>query len=473
MPGSINIRGARNHNLKDVSVEIPRERLVVVTGLSGSGKSTLAFDTLYAEGQRRYVESLSTYARQFLEQTEKPECDGIDGLSPAIAIGQRTGTRNPRSTVGTVTEVADYLRLLYARVGIPVCWQCERPITAQTVQQVVDRLLGSPAGTRLHVFAPVVRDQTGEHRRRLDELRRSGFVRVRVDGELRELSEDWSLERRRHTIEVLVDRIVIREGIAGRLADSIEAAFAQADGLALVEVQANADAPVEALFFSRRHACAVCGVSYPEISPRLFSFNSPHGACPTCSGLGVERRFDPELVVRTPHEPIARALAPVVARALPKLGESLQSFATRHRVDLGAAVASWPTAAKKKLLHGDEADFVGLLPWLERRQRETQSRWLKSELDAVVAETRCGGCGGTRLRREAHFVRVAGRSIVELASLPVHEARRVLEGLDLEPQATEIARPILRDACSRLSFLIDVGLDYLTLDRGAVTLSGG
>jgi excinuclease ABC subunit A len=481
MPGSISIRGARNHNLKNVSVEIPRERLVVVTGLSGSGKSTLAFDTLYAEGQRRYVESLSAYARQFLEQMEKPDCDGIDGLSPAIAIGQRGGARNPRSTVGTVTEIADHLRLLYARIGVPLCWQCERPITAQTVQQVVDGLSGHPEGSRLQVYAPVVRDQKGEHRQCLDELRRSGFVRVRVDGDLRELAEPWSLDRsRRHTIEVLVDRIVLREGVAGRLSDSIEAAFAQANGLVLVEVQATRDAPIEAFFFSRRHACAVCGVSYPEITPRFFSFNSPQGACPTCNGLGVERRIDPELVVRAPHEPLGKALAPVVGRALPKLSERLRRFASTHGVDLSAAVASWPAAAKKALLYGDPADadddatiFEGLIPWLDRRQRGTQSRWLRSELDSVVAETRCGACGGGRLRREACFVRVGGKSIVELGALPVGAADRFLRGLELDPQATEIARPIIRDATARLGFLVDVGLDYLTLNRGAASLSGG
>jgi excinuclease ABC subunit A len=480
MPGSISIRGARNHNLKNVSVEIPRERLVVVTGLSGSGKSTLAFDTLYAEGQRRYVESLSAYARTFLEQMEKPDCDGIDGLSPAIAIGQRGGARNPRSTVGTVTEIADHLRLLYARVGEPVCWQCERPITAQTVQQIVDALSAHPESSRLHVYAPVVRDQKGEHRQCIEDLRRSGFVRVRVDGALRELAESWSLDRnRRHTIEVLVDRIVLRDGVTGRLADSVEAAFVQTNGLVLVEVQATRDAPLEAHFFSRRHACAVCGVSYPEITPRFFSFNSPQGACSTCNGLGVERRLDPELVVCAPHEPVALALAPVVGRALPKLAERLRRFAAAQGVDLSQAVASWPTAAKTALLHGDgvgagnEAGFEGLLPWLERRQRGTQSHWLRSELERVVTETRCAACGGGRLRREACFVRVGGKSIVDLGALPVGAVADFLRGLHLDPQATEIARPIIRDATARLGFLVDVGLDYLTLERGAATLSGG
>src|SRR5688500_5557002 len=279
----ISVRGARVHNLKDIDVDIPRDKLVVITGLSGSGKSSLAFDTLYAEGQRRYVESLSAYARQFLEQTEKPDCDSIDGLSPAIAIEQRGVGRNPRSTVATITEIADHLRLLWARVGSPVCHSCGRPITAQTVQQVVDRLTALPAETRLHVFAPIVRDRKGEHRDELDELRRKGFVRVRVDGELRDLSEDWTLVRaQRHTIEVVVDRLVLRPGLERRLADSLEVAFGEGRGVVVVDAQRPGVAAPETIFASQRHACAVCGISYPELSPRLFSFNSPHGACPAC-----------------------------------------------------------------------------------------------------------------------------------------------------------------------------------------------
>src|SRR5437762_9313413 len=317
-PGIL-VRGAREHNLKNVDVEIPRDRLVVITGLSGSGKSSLAFDTLYAEGQRRYVESLSAYARQFLEQMEKPDCDAIEGLSPAIAIEAKGTGRNPRSTVGTVTEIADYLRLLYARVGRPLCYSCGREIAAQTVQQVVDRLAALPADTRLFVYAPFVRDRKGEHRRELDELRRGGFVRVRVDGELRELGEDIALARTvRHTIEVLVDRLVVRPGVETRLADSLAVAFAHGGGTVLVEATEASKETTE-LFFSERHACPVCGVSYPELSPRFFSFNSPQGACLTCGGLGVQRRFDPALIVPRPEAPLPDALSSVVARALPQL----------------------------------------------------------------------------------------------------------------------------------------------------------
>src|SRR5262245_34251104 len=319
MQNSIIIKGAREHNLQSIDVTIPRDRLVVITGLSGSGKSSLAFDTLYAEGQRRYVESLSAYARQFLEQMEKPDCDGIDGLSPAIAIEQKGAGRNPRSTVGTVTEIADYLRLLYARVGHPFCWSCGREIAAQTVQQVVDRLLAVPPETRLFVFGPVVRDRKGEHRAVLEELRRGGFVRVRVDGEVRELGEEIALSRTgRHTIEVLVDRLVLRPGVERRLADSLAVAFQQGGGTALVEATARGREP-EALFFSEHHACPVCGVSYPELSPRFFSFNSPHGACPGCGGLGVQRRFDPALVVSHPDKPLPEALSGAGQRALPEL----------------------------------------------------------------------------------------------------------------------------------------------------------
>jgi excinuclease ABC subunit A len=396
MPGSIRVRGARNHNLKNVSVELPRDRLVVITGPSGSGKSTLAFDTIYAEGQRRYVESLSTYARTFLEQMEKPDCDGIDGLSPAIAIAQGGGARNPRSTVGTVTEIADHLRLLWARVGQPMCWSCGRAIEAQTVGQVVDAIRAWPDGTRVQVFAPVVRDQKGAHQHVLDDLRREGFVRVRVDGGLRDLGDEWELVRtERHTIDVVVDRIVLREGIEGRLADSLEVAFRHGEGIVQVEQQANRTAPVDRHLFSCRHACPRCGVSYPEITPRFFSFNGPQGACLACDGLGVERRIDPELVVHDPEQPIPRALAPVVARALPTLGASLARLASSQGFDLGTPFSALDDSTRTLLLHGEEAtddrrsargrraggaEFEGVIPALGRRQRETQSRWLRAEV---------------------------------------------------------------------------------------------
>ncbi len=485
---SIVVRGAREHNLKSVDVEIPRDRLVVITGLSGSGKSSLAFDTLYAEGQRRYVESLSAYARQFLEQMEKPDCDAIEGLSPAIAIEAKGTGRNPRSTVGTVTEIADYLRLLYARVGRPLCYSCGREIAAQTVQQVVDRLTALPADTRLFVYAPVVRDRKGEHRKELDELRRGGFVRVRVDGALRELAEDIALARTvRHTIEVLVDRLVVRAGGATRLADSLAVAFRHGDGTALVEVvEPGATAP-RPLFFSERHACPTCGVSYPELAPRFFSFNSPHGACPACGGLGVERRFDPALIVPRPEKPLPDALSSVVLRALPRLEAVLAGLAAQYRFRPGTPFKDLPATVRTVLLEGSgeqevefehggrtvRRPFAGLVALCRRRQQETRSAWLREDLEGLVSDRRCTACEGTRLRREARFVRVGGRSIVEVSALPIGDALAFFRGLALSPTESEIARPIVKEILARLGFLIDVGLDYLALDRGAATLSGG
>jgi excinuclease ABC subunit A len=491
MADTILVRGARAHNLKGIDVAIPRDRLVVVTGLSGSGKSSLAFDTLYAEGQRRYVESLSTYARQFLEQMAKPDCDAIEGLSPAIAIEQKGTGRNPRSTVGTVTEIADYLRLLYARVGHAFCHQCGREIAAQTVQQVVDRLRALPEGTKLSLFAPVVRDRKGEHRQELDELRRGGFVRVRVDGELRDLGDEWTLAKAtRHTIEVLVDRIVVRAGVEGRLADSLAVAFRHGGGTVQVEAVAPGASGPETTLFSERHACPTCGVSYPELSPRFFSFNSPYGACPGCAGLGVQRRFDEALVVPRPDAPLPGALTSIVQRALPGLGLVVAALAARHRVPAATPFDRWPAAARRELLHGTgdvalelppprgrrapvRRPFRGVLPWLERRQRETGSTWLREELEGLIAEQRCPVCDGTRLRAEARFIRVGGRSIVDVAALPVGEARTFFAALELSPVEREIARPVLKEIGGRLGFLVDVGLDYLTLDRPAATLSGG
>jgi excinuclease ABC subunit A len=489
--GSIVVRGAREHNLQNVDVEIPRDRLVVVTGLSGSGKSSLAFDTLYAEGQRRYVESLSAYARQFLEQMEKPDCDAIEGLSPAIAIEQRGTGRNPRSTVGTVTEIADYLRLLYARVGRPMCWQCGREIAAQTVQQVVDRLQGLPEDTRLLLYAPVVRDRKGEHRKELDELRRGGFVRARVDGELRELADEIVLQKtHRHTIEVLVDRLVVKPGLASRLADSLAVAFRHGAGTVLVEV-VEPGAAARSLFFSERHACPVCGVSYPELSPRFFSFNSPHGACPTCGGLGVQRRFDPARVVPRPDAPLPGALSSAVVRALPRLDAILAALARHYGFRRETTFAALPTAVQEALLQGSgdepievavERDgrrrvvkrpFPGLVALLERRQRETRSLWLREELENLVTDQRCPTCEGTRLRREARFVLVDGQDITAVSGLSIAQAETFFAGLAFGPGETEIARPILKEIRSRLRFLVDVGCDYLSLDRAAATLSGG
>jgi excinuclease ABC subunit A len=491
MAGGIVVRGAREHNLKNVDVAFPRDRLVVITGLSGSGKSSLAFDTLYAEGQRRYVESLSAYARQFLEQTEKPDCDAIDGLSPAIAIEQKGTGRNPRSTVGTVTEIADHLRLLFARVGRPHCTSCGREIAAQTVQQVVDRLLALPPDARVFVYAPVVHDRKGEHRKELDELRRGGFVRVRVDGELRELAEDIKLGRTtRHTIEVLVDRLVIRPGVEKRVADSLAVAFHHGDGTLLAEVTEPGGAG-RSLFFSERHACPVCGISYPELSPRFFSFNSPHGACPGCGGLGVQRRFDPALVVAHPEAALPNALASAAVRALPNLERIVTALSRHYGFASEAPFQSLPEPVRTIVLSGSGEDevemvveragrrrvvrkpFPGLLALLERRQQETRSAWLREDLDSLVSNVRCPACEGTRLRPEARFVRVGGRSIVDVSALSVADALAFFRDLTFAGSEAEIAAPIVKEILARLGFLLEVGLEYLSLDRGAATLSGG
>jgi excinuclease ABC subunit A len=498
-PGAIVIRGARQHNLRGVDLEIPRDRLVVVTGLSGSGKSSLAIDTIYAEGQRRYVESLSAYARQFLERMEKPDVDAIEGLSPAIAIEPKGGSRNPRSTVGTVTEIYDFVRLLFARVGQPHCFECGRPIASQTVQQMVDQLLGLGGGTRLQILAPIARQRKGEYRRELLALRKAGFVRAKIDGEIRDLGEDIVLERtRKHTIEVVVDRIVLREGIGRRLADSLEVALRHGEDVVHVAVEGG-EGPPATLIFSQRFACPSCGVSYPEISPRLFSFNSPQGACPTCGGLGTTRYFDPDLLVPDPSVSI-RDGAVVVGRQrlLRDIDERIEAIAAAAGVDLDLAVGALEPEARQRLLwgagaaEGDAGSIgrlqarppggrrarpagapAGLIPYLEHVYRESSSQWLREELERYMSARRCAACDGTRLRRESRFVRVDGRSIDAVMALTVDRARAFFRGLAFAGQAAEIARPILKEILDRIGFLSDLGLDYLTLDRPAVSLSGG
>ncbi len=415
------IRGAREHNLKSLDLEIPRERLVVITGVSGSGKSTLAFDTIYAEGQRRYVESLSAYARQFLEQMEKPDVDLIEGLSPAISIEQKTTSKNPRSTVATTTEIYDYLRLLYARVGKPFCYQCGKPIASQTVQQIVDQVLSLPAGSRIQILAPVVRGRKGEYRHIFAQMRKEGFVRARVDGTLRELEQPIELDKqKKHTIEVVVDRLVVKPDVARRLADSLEIATRLAEGIVTVSV---ADGPE--LTFSERLACITCGVSYPEISPRVFSFNNPHGACPACGGLGtqVDGRSDAAL------------------------------------------------AATEGELLGSSARY------LDRRYKETSSSRVREAIeeyvDRLYSIRPCKACGGARLRKESLAIKVAGLSIAEVTRMSVKEGLAFFEGLRLSEKDQEIARRILKEIRERLGFLVNVGLEYLTLDRTAATLAGG
>jgi excinuclease ABC subunit A len=491
MPGSIHVRGAREHNLKNVDVVIPRDSLTVLTGLSGSGKSSLAFDTIYAEGQRRYVESLSAYARQFLELMGKPDVDSIEGLSPAISIEQKTTSRNPRSTVGTVTEIHDYMRLLWARVGIPYSPATGLPIEAQTVSQMVDRVLAMPEATRLLLLAPVVRDRKGEYRKELAELQRRGFTRVKVDGKLYEINEVPSLNRKiKHEIEAVVDRIVVRDGIAPRLADSFESALALSDGIAYAE---NADTS-ERTVFSSRFACPVSGFSIEEIEPRLFSFNSPHGACPACDGLGTETFFDPAMVV--PDERLALAdgaIAPWTGAQSPYYDQTLASLAKHFKVTTKTPWQDLPQRVRDAILNGTGNEpvaltykdgvraytvtkpFEGVLHNLQRRFQETDSAWVREELTRYQAEKPCAACNGARLKPEALAVRVAGSNIAEASALSIRRALDWFGGVlpTLTPQRAEIARRILREILDRLQFLVDVGLDYLTLARGSATLSGG
>jgi excinuclease ABC subunit A len=466
------VRGAREHNLKNVDVELPRDQLVVITGLSGSGKSSLAFDTIYAEGQRRYVESLSAYARQFLEQMEKPEVDSIEGLSPAISIEQKTTSKNPRSTVGTVTEIYDYLRVLFARVGIPHCPSCGRVIAAQTVQQMVDRILLQPAGTRLLVLAPVVRGRKGEYKKLFFDLQRQGFSRVRVNGAVRELGEDIELDKnRKHTIEVVVDRLVVKDGLSARLADSLETALRLADGV----VQAEAAEGGEPMLFSERLACSECGISFPEVSPRMFSFNNPYGACPECGGIGTRFEIDPERVVPNASRSLkAGALAPWAGRDSAYFRQTLAALAKRYKISLDEPWAKLKKAARDVILYGDrDGGFEGVIKLLERRYRETQSEEARREIEHFMAERPCPACKGSRLRPESLGLRLAGKSIADVVRLTIKDAAVFFNGLKLGEREAAIARRVLKEIRERLGFLMNVGLDYLTLDRPAGTLSGG
>jgi excinuclease ABC subunit A len=479
------VRGAREHNLKNIDVELPRDQLVVITGLSGSGKSSLAFDTIYAEGQRRYVESLSAYARQFLEQMEKPEVDSIEGLSPAISIEQKTTSRNPRSTVGTVTEIYDYLRVLFARVGVPHCPSCGRVIAAQTVQQMVDRVLALPGGTRLLVLAPVVRGRKGEYRKLFHDLARQGYSRVRVNGSVRELTEEIELDRnRKHTIEVVVDRLVVRDNLGARLADSLETALRLAEGVVQVEPvpaeprgagSGRAGGEPAPLVFSERLACAECGISFPEVSPRMFSFNNPYGACPECGGIGTRFEIDPERLVPTPARSLRQgALAPWAGREPVHVRQTLQILARRHRFSLDEPWSRLRKSVREVILHGERDDgFEGVVKLLERRYREAASEDTRQEIEQFMTERPCPACGGSRLRRESLGLRIAGRSIADVVRLTVTEAAAFFDALVLGEREAAIARRVLKEIRERLGFLRNVGLDYLTLDRPAGTLSGG
>ncbi len=506
------IRGAREHNLKNIDLEIPRDQLVVITGLSGSGKSSLAFDTIYAEGQRRYVESLSAYARQFLEQMEKPEVDSIEGLSPAISIEQKTTSKNPRSTVGTVTEIHDYLRVLFARVGVPHCPECSRVIAAQTVQQMVDRVLALPAGTKLLILAPVVRGRKGEYKKLFFDLARQGYARVRVNGTIRELTDEIDLDKnRKHTIEVVVDRLIVRDTIGSRLAESLETALKLAEGIVQVEIVDGSTSsistqptrgtsghaapattiqptrassrhtvpaktiPATTMTFSEKLACAECGISLPEISPRMFSFNNPYGACPDCSGIGTREEVDPDRLVPNPQRSLKNgALAAWAGRENPYFRQTLAALAKRYRFALDTPWAKLRKSVRDVILHGDaDGGFEGVVKILERRYRETLSEDTRREVEQFMAERPCPTCGGSRLRRESLALKIAGRSIADVGRFTIKLAASFFEELELSERDTLIARRVLKEIRERLGFLMNVGLDYLTLDRPAGTLSGG
>ncbi len=486
---TIFIKGAREHNLKNIDVSIPRDRLVVITGLSGSGKSSLAFDTLFAEGQRRYVESLSAYARQFLGQMDKPDVDYIEGLSPAISIDQKTTSHNPRSTVGTVTEIYDYLRLLYARVGEPHCPECGREISRQTVQQMTDQLMRLPAGSKVQILGPVVRGRKGEHRKLLGDLAKSGFVRVRVDGEMRELSEDIVLEKNvKHDIEVVVDRLVIREGVETRLADSLETALELGGGVVLADVIGR-----EEILFSESFACPVCGLSLEELTPRMFSFNSPYGACPACDGLGTDMKIDPDLVIPDRRKSIEDgAVVPWAGGTGGYYHQLLEAVAAHFGFPTDVPMDELDSRFVDIILYGAPGErirfryenkygrvrtrtirFQGVIHYLERQYRETTSDAVRLEIEEYMTRHACPECGGTRLRRESLAVTVGGKSIAEVTALPVKEALAFFESLKLTEREELIARQILKEIRERLRFMVEVGLDYLTLSRSAGTLSGG
>ena len=486
----IKIEGARAHNLKNINVQIPRDKLVVVTGLSGSGKSSLAFDTIYAEGQRRYVESLSAYARQFLGQMDKPDVDNIEGLSPAISIDQKTTSHNPRSTVGTVTEIYDYLRLLYARAGRPHCPNCGKPITQQSVDQMVDRIMQLPAGAKLLIMAQLVRGKKGEHKKVLEQIRREGYVRVRIDGELHDLGEEIALEKqKKHTIEIVVDRLVVREGMESRLADSLETALHAGEGVVYVQVVDG-----DLLMFSENFACVDCGISLPEIAPRMFSFNSPFGACPVCTGLGSHKEFDPALVVPDPTLSVADGVFAPLSKNPNSYGmRAITALLAAHDYDAHTPWNRMDKKTQKMLLYGSDeyvsfqytnmfgeekeyhVPYEGVLPTLTRRYRETDSEEMRESYEDYMTDTPCSACHGARLKPEALAVTVGGKNIAALTALTIREADAFLTAAeqDFTPREAKIAGEILKEIHARLHFLLDVGLDYLTLSRAASTLSGG
>jgi excinuclease ABC subunit A len=484
---TIRVEGARVHNLKNISLEIPRDKLVVITGVSGSGKSSLAFDTLYAEGQRRYVESLSAYARQFLGIMERPDVDAIEGLSPAISIEQKTTSRNPRSTVGTITEVYDYLRLLFARIGQPYCYGCGQPITAQPASMIIDQLEQLEEGTKLQLLAPIARGRKGEFRKELEKAGADGFVRVRINGEIMSLEDAPTLEKhKKHDIELVVDRLVIRDGIRTRLADSVETALKYGEGLLIALIGS------EQRVFSERFACADCGISYPEIEPRLFSFNSPAGACHECDGIGTQTIFDPDLLVPDPLLSLADgAIEPWAGRETFMYRQTLEAVVKYADADMNTPFAELSESARQVLLYGTGRDkvrfvyqtpgqnrvverpFEGVIPNLQRRYRESSSDDVREVLGRYINKIPCPACSGSRLNRAARHIRIAGLSLPEVTAMPLREGQAWIKGLTLSRQQQVIADKVLEEISARLGFMIEVGLDYLSLERTSGTLSGG
>jgi len=487
---SIIIKGAREHNLKNIDLEIPRNQFVVVTGLSGSGKSSLAFDTIYAEGQRRYVESLSAYARQFLGQMEKPDVDSIEGLSPAISIDQKTTSKNPRSTVGTVTEIYDYLRLLFARIGTPYCPVCGREISQQTIDQIVDQVMTLEPRTKIQILAPLIRGRKGEHVKVLENIRKDGYVRARIDGEIRELAEEINLEKtKKHTIEVVVDRLILKEGIEQRLTDSIETALSLSDGLVIVNIIEGED-----LLFSTRYSCPDHGFGIEELEPRLFSFNSPYGACPQCNGIGFLQQVDPDLIIPNPSLSIREGgIAPLAnSTEGTYYFQMIEALARMYRIDLDTPIRDLPKEFLDVLLYGTgmkpieftyeskfggyrkyRAPFEGIVQNLERRYRDTSSDYVHEWIEEFMNLVPCEACKGKRLKPEALSVRIGGKNIAEVTDLSVREAKQFFMNLQLSEKQAAIAKQVLKEIYNRLKFLEDVGLDYLTLSRSAGTLSGG
>ena len=490
MQDQIHIKGAREHNLKNIDLTIPRDKLVVFTGLSGSGKSSLAFDTIYAEGQRRYVESLSSYARQFLGQMEKPDVDYIEGLSPAISIDQKTTSKNPRSTVGTVTEIYDYLRLLWARIGTPHCPKCGKEIHQQTIDQIIDQLMGLPEGTKLQVLAPVVRQRKGEHVKVLKDAQKSGYVRVRVDGNLYDLSEEIKLEKnKKHSIEIVVDRVVVRSDARSRLTDSVEAASALSGGLVLADVIGG-----EVLTFSQNYACEDCNISIEELTPRMFSFNNHYGACPTCTGLGVQMKIDPYRIIPNPNLSIAGGAIHASGWSNAESGSISRMYydalGARYGFTLDTPICDFSEEAREALLYGTKGEpldiqvkrfsgasmsqpFEGIINNLERRYRETSSDYMRAEIEDCMSAIPCQDCGGQRLKKEILAVTVGGRNIAEYCALSVTKALDFMRDLELNEMQHKIGDRVIKEILDRLGFLQSVGLEYLTLSRASGTLSGG